>query len=177
MPGDRATDADTRRRIAAAWRELRRGASGAALRAHLVGPNAPALEQAQLDALEVLVRVADGWRMSEFADAMHVDPSTATRAIDRLERLGLAERSVAAGDRRVVLARPTELGRRTVREMLVRRAVGMERLLEPFDPAEREQFAEYLERLVASVDHLVADLAAQSDIGVVRAARPRGSAR
>lgn len=156
MPNE--SDAATRRRIAAAWRELRRGASGAVLRTHLVGPTGPDLEQAQLDALEVLAGAPDGWRMSEFADAMHVDPSTATRAIDRLERLGLAERTVDDHDRRVVIARATDLGARTVREMVVRRAVGMERLLEPFDTAEREQFAEYLERLVASVDRLVAEL-------------------
>ena len=152
------SDAETRRRIAAAWRELRRGASGAVLRAHLVGPAGPDLEQAQLDALEVLAGAPDGWRMSEFADAMHVDPSTATRAIDRLARLGLAERTVDVHDRRVVIARATEHGTRTVREMVVRRSVGMERLLEPFDTDEREQFAEYLERLVASVDRLVAEL-------------------
>jgi DNA-binding MarR family transcriptional regulator len=151
-------DADTRRRIAAAWRELRRGASGAVLRTHLVGPTSPDVEQGQLDALEVLAGAPGGWRMSEFAEAMHVDPSTATRAIDRLERLGLAERTVDGNDRRVVIARATDRGARTVREMVVRRSVGMERLLEPFDSAEREQFAEYLERLVASVDRLVAEL-------------------
>ena len=35
----------------------------------------------------------------------------------------------------------------------------MQRLLEPFDEAEREQFAEYLERFVGSIDQLVAELA------------------
>lgn len=154
------TDSETRRRIAAAWRELRRGASGAQLRAHLVGPDEPQVEQAQLDALEVLATASAGWRMGDFADAMHVDPSTATRAISRLERLGLAERSVDPDDGRVVVARTTALGARTVHDMLVRRAAGMERLLEPFTPAEREQFAEYLERLVASIERLVAELAA-----------------
>ena len=180
MPNE--TEADTRRRIAAAWRELRRGASGAVLRTHLVGPTGPDLEQAQLDALEVLAGAPDGWRMSEFADAMHVDPSTATRAIDRLERLGLAERAVDDHDRRVVIARATSRGARTVREMVVRRSVGMERLLEPFDTDEREQFAEYLERLVASVDRLVAEVTgagASADLGsrtapVVRPPRVAG---
>jgi DNA-binding MarR family transcriptional regulator len=176
VPSGQTSDDDTRQRIAAAWRELRRGASGAALRAHLVGPGGPAVEQSQLDALEVLARAPDGWRMSEFADAMHVDPSTATRAIDRLQRLGLAERSVATDDRRVVLARPTALGRRTVREMLVRRTIGMERVLEPFSAAERAQFADYLERLVASVERLVAELATEGEPGPRRAGRADTSA-
>ncbi len=157
MP-DASSDPETRRRIAAAWRELRRGASGAALRAHLIGPGGPQVEQAQLDALEVLAVDPSGWRMGDFADAMHVDPSTATRAVARLEQLGLAERSHDPDDRRVVLARPTALGRRTINSMLVRRSVGMERLLETFTDEEQEQFAEYLERLVGAVDGLVAEL-------------------
>ena len=161
MP-DGSTDAETRRRIAAAWRELRRGASGAALRAHLLGPAAPNLEQAQLDALEVLASQTEGWRMGDFADAMHVDPSTATRAVARLERVGLAERRPDPDDRRVVVARPTARGRRVVDEMLMRRAIGMERLLEPFEPHERAEFAEYLERLVASVERLVVELAQEA---------------
>lgn len=156
MP-DGSTDIDARR-IAAAWREMRRGASGAALRAHLVGPDAPPLEQGQLDALEVLASREEGWRMGDFADAMHVDPSTATRAVARLERLGLAERHPEPDDRRVVLARPTARGRRTIDDMLRRRSLGMERVLEPFSLEERARFAEYLERLVASVDRLVDEL-------------------
>ena len=43
----------------------------------------------------------------------------------------------------------------------VLRAIGMERLLEPFDGAEREQFADYLERFVSSIDDLVAELERQ----------------
>jgi DNA-binding MarR family transcriptional regulator len=161
MP-DGSNEADTRRRIAAAWRELRRGASGTALRAHLLGPSAPHLEQAQLDALEVLASQDAGWRMGDFADAMHVDPSTATRAVARLEQVGLAERHADPDDRRVVVARPTARGRATVDEMLRRRSLGMERVLEPFDAVEREQLADYLERLVASVERLVGELAVEA---------------
>ena len=152
------TDDDTTRRIALAWRELRRGSSGATLRAHLLGPDGPPLEQAQLDALEILTSEPDGWRMSEFADALRVDPSTATRAIGRLERLGLAERVGGEPDRRVVVARATATGRRTIERVTRLRAIGMERLLTPFDDDERERFADYLERFVGSIDQLVIDL-------------------
>jgi DNA-binding MarR family transcriptional regulator len=169
---DANSDPETRRRIAAAWRELRRGASGAALRSHLIGPGGPPVEQAQLDALEVLAAEPTGWRMGDFADAMHVDPSTATRAVARLEQLGLAERTRDPDDRRVVLARPTALGRRTVSSMLVRRSIGMERLLETFTDDEQVQFAEYLERLVAAVDRLVAELNEAGDGAGGRAAPP-----
>lgn len=154
------TDADdvTVRRIALAWRELRRGAAGAVLRSHLLGPDGPQLEQAQLDALEILASEPSGWRMSEFADALRVDPSTATRAVTRLERLGLAERVAVEDDKRIVTARATALGRQKVQQVGRLRAVGMQRLLEPFLPDERRQFADYLDRFVGSIDDLVAEL-------------------
>jgi DNA-binding MarR family transcriptional regulator len=157
-----ADDDVTTRRIALAWRELRRGASGPALRSHLLGPNGPDLEQAQLDGLEILASDPDGWRMSHFADAMRVDPSTATRAVNRLEQLGLAERTRGSGDGRVVVARATVAGRRMINRVTTLRAIGMERLLEPFDETEREQFADYLDRFVGSIDRLVAELASEA---------------
>ncbi|HEY5664492.1 MAG TPA: MarR family transcriptional regulator [Ilumatobacter sp.] len=149
---------DTARRIALAWRELRRGASGAALRRHLLGPDAPSLEQAQLDALEILASRPAGWRMSLFADALRLDPSTATRAVNRLEQLGLAERTTDRRDRRVVIATATAAGSAMVRRVTRLRALGMERLLEPFDDDERERFADHLERFVASIDQLIHEL-------------------
>ncbi len=159
MP-ERLTDLDaTTRRIGLAWRELRRGASGAALRAHMLGPDGPDIELAQLDALEILGSEPTGWRMTEFADALRVDPSTATRSITRLEKVGLAQRAVAEDDRRVVIATITPLGRRTLEHVVRFRVTGMQRLLDVFDPEEREQFAEYLERFVGSIDALVAQLA------------------
>jgi len=157
-----ADDDVTTRRIALAWRELRRGASGPALRSHLLGPNGPDLEQAQLDGLEILASDPDGWRMSDFADAMRVDPSTATRAVNRLEQLGLAERTRGSGDGRVVVARAPVAGRRMINRVTTLRAIGMERLLEPFDETEREQFADYLDRFVGSIDRLVAELASEA---------------
>lgn len=158
-----STDHATARRIALAWRELRRGATGAVLRAHLLGPDGPPLEQAQLDALEILASERDGLRMSEFADALRVDPSTATRAITRLERHGLAERIAVEADKRIVTARVTAQGRRMVEQVGRLRTFGMQRLLEPFDADERERFAEYLERFVESIDDLVAELGRSDD--------------
>ena len=149
---------DVSLRIALAWRELRRGAAGLELRNHVLGPSDPSLEQAQLDALEIVVSARDGWRMTDFAEALRVDPSSATRAIDRLETLGLAVRVRATDDKRVVVVRATAEGRRLMRTVNRSRAGGMARLLEPFEVAEREQFAEYLERFVESIDHFVEEL-------------------
>ena len=149
---------DVALRIALAWRELRRGAAGLELRNHVLGPADPVLEQAQLDALEIVVSEREGWRMTDFADALRVDPSSATRAIDRLESLGLAERVKATDDKRVVMVRATAEGRRLMRTINRSRAGGMQRLLESFEEHEREEFAVYLERFVESIDHLVEEL-------------------
>ena len=44
-----------------------------------------------MDTLDLLVQ-QPAWRMSELAEALRVDPSTATRAVQRLVRAGLADR-------------------------------------------------------------------------------------
>ena len=90
------------------------------------------------------------------------DLSTATRAISRLESLGLAERSNNGDDRRVVLARATKLGSNTINRVIRRRALGMERLLESFDQQERELLADQLEGFVDSIDRLVAELSQET---------------
>ena len=54
------TDRDVSLRIALAWRELRRGAAGLELRTHVLRPNDPVLEQAQLDG-----RVAEPIRLRQ----------------------------------------------------------------------------------------------------------------
>lgn len=152
---------DTAKRIATAWKELRRGTSSTTLRAHLFGPDGQAIEQAQLDALEVLSGTPSRWRMGDFADALRIDPSTATRAIDRLEKAGFAERLVAETDRRVVHVTITPLGQQLISRIIALRTVGTRRLLDEFDANEREQLAALLERLVVSVDRLVVELAGE----------------
>lgn len=151
-------DRETTLRVALAWRELRRGASGMALRAHLTGSLGNGLELAQLDALEIMASQPEGWRMTDFADALHVNPSNATRAVDRLEQLGLAERARAEDDKRVVTVKSTSEGRRLLQKVSRMRADGVSRLLEVFDEDELSQFAEYLERFVGSIDRLLDEL-------------------
>lgn len=152
------TDRELALRIARSWRELRRGAAVARLRAHVVGPAGQTIEQAQFDALEILTSRTDGWRMTDFADAMRVEPSTATRSIDRLEAAGLAERTRSSDDKRVVTVRATPTARQLVSDTHVRRVAVMHDLLATFSPDERLAFAEFLERFVASIDELAESL-------------------
>jgi DNA-binding MarR family transcriptional regulator len=146
-----ADDPDLALRIGAAWKELRRGAAMGLLRDHLFGTGADALEPAQFDTLELLMQRA-AWRMSDLADALRVDPSTATRAVARLVRGGLAHRQASRRDGRVVMVSATPAGRSRHDAIARHRRHLMTAVLAAFDTAERRQLAELLERLVAAVD-------------------------
>jgi DNA-binding MarR family transcriptional regulator len=60
----------------------------------------------------------DGQPMRALAKAWNCDPSNATWIVDRLERLGLAERRAAPGDRRIKLVALTPRGRQTLEALL-----------------------------------------------------------
>jgi DNA-binding MarR family transcriptional regulator len=139
-------------RIGTAWKELRRGAAMAVLRDHLFGAGADALEPGQYDTLELLVQ-RESWRMSDLADALRVDPSTATRAVQRLLKSGLAERHHSSADGRVVMVSATAAGRHRYDAIAARRREVMSELLSAFDADERRELAGLLERFVAALDH------------------------
>jgi len=152
---ERETSSDSR--IGAAWKELRRGAAMSVLRDHLFGSGNNALEPGQVDTLELLV-ARDAWRMSELAEALRVDPSTATRAVQRLVKAGIAERTACSDDARVVMVSATEPGRVRHRAIVDLRRATLTAMLATFTTNEREQFAEYLDRFVAALDDYVRQL-------------------
>lgn len=140
------TDPNTRR-IGQAWLELTRGSGLHALRRHLYGH---LVEAAQSHALDVLTQ-SGPVRMSELAERLGVDPSTATRTVMRLEQGNYARRMTAANDRRSVLVEVTEHGQRTFDQVRDRRSELLHAALEGFDETERGAMAELLERFVAGV--------------------------
>jgi DNA-binding MarR family transcriptional regulator len=144
-------------RIGRAWRELRRGAAMGKLRDSLTMAGGDMLEPGQIDSLDLLVQRPE-WRMSELADALRVDPSTATRAVQRLERIGLAQRQPCGGDGRVVMVSATELGqaRHDVFASARRNLLGS--LLQEFEPEERAELASHLDRFVTALDRYVDQL-------------------
>ena len=148
-------------RVGIAWRELRRGAAMQALRPLLFGDGPDALDLGQVDALDLLAE-RDGCRMSELADALRVDASTATRAVDRLVADGLAARGVASDDRRAVVVSLTAEGVERHRQLYERRRGVVERIVDDFDADELSQLADLLERLVAAVDRVVREAADES---------------
>jgi DNA-binding MarR family transcriptional regulator len=140
--------ASTEARIGLAWRELRRGSAQQAMRDRLYGD---LLEAAQVDALDVVMSTG-GCRMAELADALRVDPSTATRAIDRLVAAGMVARENATGDGRGVQVVATAAGIELYDELSQRRRTMLFAVLAHFDADERAMLAELLERLVDGVD-------------------------
>jgi DNA-binding MarR family transcriptional regulator len=139
-------------RIGVAWRELRRGASALRLKEILYGAD---LELGQVDALDLLVQRGQ-CRMSELADALRVDASTATRAVNRLVKGGLAERVADEADARAVRVQLTPRGVELQAEVADRRKRFFDRTLEGFTDDERRRLADLLERLVAGLDAAVA---------------------
>ena len=154
------TDREHARRIGRAWIELRRGAAASALRSYLFGTE-KALEQGQMDALDLLTRRERP--MKELAARLRVEPSTATRAVQRLEHDGLAERFTSPQDGRVVLVRITDEGRRRHDAVAERRSIAMMHILSEFDPRERAQLADLMDRLIASIDDVVSRLDGDAD--------------
>lgn len=150
-------------RIGLAWREIRRGASAGLLRDFLYTIDSDQLEGTQIelgqmDTLDLLA-TRPSWRMSELADALRVEPSTATRAVQRLERAGLARRRPSATDGRVVKVEITEAGCEVHRTVVARRSELMAHIIRNYSAAELPVFVDLLERFVSAVDGFVASRA------------------
>jgi DNA-binding MarR family transcriptional regulator len=141
-------------RIGTSWVELRRRASMIAVRDFLFGMGDDALEQGQMDTLDLLAH-SPSLRMSELAEALRVDPSTATRAAQRLVGAGLAQRRAGDGDGRVVMIEITAAGRARHTDVSLRREELMTHMLRAFSRDERPVLAEMLERFIGAVDDFV----------------------
>lgn len=147
------TDLDLAARLGLAWRQIRRGAAVSTIRDRIYGIGASALEPGQMDALDHLVSVQQ-CRMSDLASALGVDPSTATRAVQRLIKDGLVEHVSHSGDARVVVIGATTQGIQRHAEVAERRRQVLVAVLDEFAPDEREQLADHVERFAAAIDAL-----------------------
>ena len=153
---DQANDVDLEvaGRIGRSWREIRRGATASNARDAIYGIGGSAIEPGQMDALDLLVTV-ESCRMSEIAEHLRIDRSTATRAVQRLVKDNLAEHVDHAGDGRVVAIAATDRGRRIHGEVSERRRNIMFAVMNQFEAEERVALAELLERFTAAIDEAV----------------------
>ncbi|MEY3805584.1 MAG: hypothetical protein RIR69_396 [Actinomycetota bacterium] len=144
-------------RIGRAWREIRRGSSASTLRQSIYGScenNDVTVEPGQMDALDLLVTV-DSCRMGDLAEHLRIDPSTATRAVQRLIKDNLACKVHHEGDGRVVEVAATDKGRHVHTVVAERRRKIILGIMTRFSKAERVQLADFLERFVAATDSVV----------------------
>ncbi len=155
-------DVELAKRIGLAWRDLRRGASMGVFLGLLYGETG--LDLGQLDTLEHLSQV-DGQRMSELAEAMRVDASTATRAVPRLVHAGYPERSTHPVDARCVVVRATPEGRVRHEELIAMRRASMVEMIEDIPVETRRHLADGMEALVAALDAFVARRTATAAVG------------
>jgi DNA-binding MarR family transcriptional regulator len=137
-------------RIGYAIREIRRGVLSQHVRRQMYGDDPNALDVGQGDALEVIA-LEGGLRMSEIADRLRVDASTATRAINRLEASGLVTRSVNSADGRALSVSLTPTGAKRFDEFLTRRSAFMTAALSAFDESQKAVIAESLEQLISAI--------------------------
>jgi DNA-binding MarR family transcriptional regulator len=140
-------------RMGRAWREIRRGSAAGAVRERVFGSDETALDPGQVDTLDLLA-AKDCWRMGDLADALHIDPSTATRAVQRLIASGLAEKVTQEGDGRVVHVALTEIGRQTAAYYTERRVETIRELLSNFTNSEQIAFLEFLERYIHNMSEM-----------------------
>ena len=142
-------DDEVLQRVFEAWRELRRGAVRK-LNDDFYGRWPDALDPAQMDILEMIASQSS-WRMSQLAQALHLDPSTVTRSIDRLVGFKLVRRVPAADDGRGVQVRATPAGRALCKKVPERRLDVMRDVLRGMSEREAEQLARLMEKMVDGV--------------------------
>jgi len=146
-------------RIGRAWTELRRGAWTQHWRSYLIAGDEP-FEPGQMDALDLLAR--RDRTMKQLAERLRIDPSSATRAAQRLVADGFAERYDAPEDGRIVMIRISAVGRRRHAAVAERRSTAMAMLLSEFDNDERAHLADLLDRFVVALDASIDSLSTAS---------------
>jgi DNA-binding MarR family transcriptional regulator len=118
------------------------------------------LTPTKLRALDVLAETG-GVRVGDLAARLYVDETTATRLVDRLERMGVAARERAAGDRRATDVVLTPRGLELVDEMSERREEFFRDVLGALEPGERSELVRLMEKASASMRARTEELAAR----------------
>lgn len=127
------------------------------------------ISMAQLHILYTLQRSGE-MPMSRLADVLHVSLSNATGLIDRMEERGFVERIRVPEDRRIVMIRVTDAGRRMLEEV---DAIGSELLRSVFARIGRSQVAAVGRAIAELRRGLEAEIGAPADAHAISIAAPR----
>jgi DNA-binding MarR family transcriptional regulator len=127
--------------LSTCWRELGTILASRRLHASLHPELGSKLTPSKLRALALLAE-SGSLRVGELADRVGVDDTTATRMVDRLEELGVAERHGAEGDRRATEVELTGEGKELMAGVATQRLLFFCDVLEALEPEEREQLVQ-----------------------------------
>jgi DNA-binding MarR family transcriptional regulator len=113
--------------------------------------------------LRALTLLADGGlRIGELADGVGVDDTTATRLVDRLEAMGVAERRRSdAGDRRTTTVALTPAGEELVAGIAKQRQLFFCDVLDALEPDERSELVRLTAKASEALRARSADLVAR----------------
>ena len=109
------------------------------------------LDRASFMLLHTLVCLGAS-RVTMLAAAVHSDPSTVSRQAAHLVDLGLLERRADPGDGRASLLAITNAGTALLERARQRRDDRIEAITGSWQPAEREQFADLIDRFTAGYE-------------------------
>jgi len=89
----------------------------------------------------------DGLRLTDLAEALHIAARSATEVADGLQERGLVERTPDPGDRRAIILRVTDEGRRIRAEIEKARIADASELFGRLSPDDRAELARLLQTL------------------------------
>lgn len=133
-----------------AWQIMRRARGGIVART-TAGLADLGLEPGDVDALDQIVAVGPDCQMSTLASGLSVTASSATKAVDRLVRKGLAARLQDPTDRRVVRVLLSDAGTRAQAHVRTEREAFSAQVLAMFDIDDRESIGRLLPGIADAV--------------------------
>jgi DNA-binding MarR family transcriptional regulator len=105
----------------------------------------------------IMTKLADQGpqRLGAFATAFGLDPSTITRQVQALEKVGLATRTTDEADRRVSILDLTDEGRDVLNKTRRYRRRRLQEAIADWSDQDRTEFGRLLEQFNASLDALL----------------------
>jgi DNA-binding MarR family transcriptional regulator len=120
------------------------------IREHFVAAAGMALDKASY-ALLLRLNESGATRLSDLAERLGVDLSTASRQVHHLQLAGLVQRATVEEDRRASLLTVTDSGKEMVERILAARRSVITQMLEQWTPEERSELGRVLTHLAGEI--------------------------